>query len=226
LEKFGEKVYSALVENFSQTFFVGGMVRDVLLGREVMDIDIATSAPPEQIIKTLKEWGIEYSDLHKKFGNIIAKQGSSEIEITTLRKDTHTSGRYSQVTFVKTPKADSGRRDFSVNALYLKLNPLKILDFHTGLKDLKGRKLKFIGKPFQRIQEDPLRILRALRFALVLNFRLDNKTYTAIKNNFNLLENLTQSRTQKEIKKITSPQKRKILEEVVNEPKTLDKYFK
>lgn len=226
LEKFGQKVHNLLVENFPQTFFVGGMVRDLLLGRKLKDIDIATGATPDQIISMLKKGTIDYQNPNAKFGSVTARQGSLEVEITTLRKDLRSNSRYPKVKFIKSPKQDSQRRDFSINSLYLRAKDSKILDFHQGLGDLKSRRLKFIGNPKQRIKQDPLRIVRALRFALVLNFKLESKTKLAIKNNFALLQNLTQTKITKEIFKINSAGQRQILKSVLGKPKLLDKYFK
>jgi tRNA nucleotidyltransferase/poly(A) polymerase len=226
LEKFGVKVYSALVENFPQTFFVGGMVRDLLQKKDIVDVDVATSALPEQIITALKKCRIPYDDSYKQFGNIIAKQRNKAVEITTLRKDLKSADRFPKVMYISSPKIDSKRRDFSVNALYLKPKTSELLDFTRGLADIKKRQIKFIGNPAERIKQDPLRIIRALRFALSLNFQLERKTKLAIKNNFKLISYLTKTKLQKEILKIKTPQKRKILEEVINNPKLLDKYFK
>ena len=226
LENFGQKVFSALVENFPQTFFVGGMVRDWLLGKKITDIDIATAARPQEIIGVLETHGIAYSAAHQNFGVIVAKQGGLEVEIATLRKDLQSSSRYPKISFITSPKADSQRRDFSVNALYLRPKTAKILDFHQGLADLGKRQIKFIGKPEVRLKEDPLRLVRALRFCLILDFKLAPAAKNAIKNNFHLLKNLTQSRVEKEINKLGISPKKIILRQVLDNPQALDIYFK
>jgi tRNA nucleotidyltransferase (CCA-adding enzyme) len=225
LEKFGIKVYHTLVENFPQTFFVGGMVRDLLLKRNITDIDIATEAKPDKVAKLLRGAKIQTQENNKKFGSIIAKLGKLEVEITTFRKDLKSKNRYPKVKFITNPKTDSQRRDFTINALYLKQKPFKILDFNQGLPDLKNKIIKFIGKPDARIKEDPLRIIRALRFAKILNFKLDRKTKWEIKNNFSLIKKLTMPRLKKELNKITETNKRNVLKKVINKPKVLDKYF-
>ena len=226
LEKFGVQVYSALVENFPQTFFVGGMVRDLLLKRKITDIDIATEAKPEQMVEELSLAKIAWVDANKKFGSIMAKQGSLQVEITTFRKDLKSQNRYPKVSFLKSPKPDSLRRDFTINSLYLNPKTKAILDFQNGLKDLKLRRIKFIGRPSVKITEDPLRILRALRFALVLNFNLEKNAKQAIKNKFYLVKRLTKTKIEKEINKIKTAHEKNILEKVINSPKLLDKYFK
>lgn len=223
---FGVKVLNLLVENFSQSFFVGGMVRDIILNKNIYDIDIATIAEPTKVIKILKDNNINYIETYKNYGNVTAMEGDLSVEITTFRKDLVGKNRYSEVKYVKTPKEDSKRRDFTINSLYLSLNSGEILDFQKGLTDIKKHQIKFIGLPKTRIKRDPLRIIRALRFALVLNLKLERKTKLSIKNNFILIDNLTKIKIKKEINKIYDIKKRKILEEVINKPKLLDKYFK
>lgn len=202
LEKFGQKISNLLVENFPQTFYVGGMVRDLLLKRKVVDVDIATEALPEQIITLLKKNNVSYEDPHKKYGSVTAKQGSLYAEITTLRKDVYKNSRYPKISFVKQPETDSKRRDFTVNALYLSPKTGIIKDFKKGIADIRRKRLKFIGNPKTSIHQDPLRIVRALRFALLLNFSIETSAKKAIKQNFALLNNLTKSKTQKEILKL------------------------
>lgn len=226
LGKFGGGVYSALVENFSQTFFVGGMVRDLLLKRKVADIDIATEAKPDAVAKILSDADIKIIADNKRFGSIIAKQGNMTIEITSFRQDLKSSGRYPKVVFISNPKIDSQRRDFTINSFYLKAKNEQIFDFHKGSSDLKLKQIKFIGAPAKRISEDPLRIIRALRFALTLNFKLEKKTKIAIKKSFAMVKTLTKTKLEKEINKIKIVKKKNILQKVINSPKLLDKYFK
>jgi tRNA nucleotidyltransferase/poly(A) polymerase len=209
LEQFGDKVYSLLVDNFPQTFYVGGIVRDLLLNKQVTDIDIATSAEPLEITGLLRDKDIVYDSAYINFGVVVAKKGVYKIEIATFRKDLPSKSRYPKISFVKTAKQDSSRRDFTVNALYLSPKAGKILDFHHGLKDLKLQNLKFIGNPEKRIKEDPLRIIRALRFAQILNFQFDAGTKKSIKNNFSLINTLTKSRIKNELEKIRNTKHKK-----------------
>ena len=222
LEKFGVKVYSALVENFPQTFFVGGMVRDLLLHKPVTDIDIATEALPNQVENVLQKAGIEYSGKIKNFGIITAYKNKLAVEIATFRKEVYSASRYPKVRFITSAKKDSPRRDFTVNALYLSLKQAEIHDFQKGLPDLRKCILKFIGSPKKRIQEDPLRIVRALRFAMDLHFKIEKKSLEEIEKNFSSLATLTKSRIEREINKSKN---KKTLSKVINNPQTLDKYF-
>lgn len=224
-EKFGEKIFHILVENFPQTFFVGGTVRDMLLGKKVIDIDIATSAQPKEVTKLLQENEIAYDDSYSNYGIVVAKYKTNTAEIATLRHDLKSSSRYPKVRFIKSPTQDSIRRDFTVNSLYLSLKSGKILDPQKGLSDLKNKLIRFIGNPKKRIQEDPLRIIRALRFALELNFKFENKTFRALNKYFPLIEKLTRTRIQKEINKLNGIKLKKQLQNILDK-KAIDKYFK
>ena len=226
LEKFGVKVYNLLVDTFPQTFFVGGVVRDLLLDNRIFDIDMATSALPDEVVKILSAANIIADLKYKQFGTVIAKQGNTHLEITTLRKDLQAKSRYNKVAFISNQKIDSQRRDFTINSLYLSLKKAEILDFQKGLADIKKKQIKFIGNPVTKINQDPLRIIRALRFALTLNFKLGDKTRKAIINNLDYIQKITKTKTEKEINKITDAKKRKILIKVINNQKLLDKYFK
>jgi len=222
LEKFGEKVFNLLVDNFPQTFYVGGMVRDILLGIKVTDIDIATEATPPQVVKILSNSGIICDDSYSRFGVIVAKSGGLKIEIATFRKDLQSPGRYPKISFVKSVKIDSQRRDFTVNALYLSSKSGKILDFHNGLKDFKLKHLKFIGSPEKRIMEDPLRIIRALRFSKTLGFKPQGRTKNALKKNFYLIKHLTKSRIKNELDKIKNLNFKKNISSEINKQISLD----
>ncbi len=223
LEKFGQKIFNLLVENFPQTFYVGGMVRDLLLNRKVRDIDIATSAVPEKVMEILQSHRIKFDPQYKKLGIVAIPFGGTNLSVTTFRMDYYINSRYPKVTFKANIKQDALRRDFTVNALYLSPKEGKILDYHDGLRDLKAKKIRFIGNPQKRIKEDPLRIIRALRFEQTLNFKLESATKTAIKNNFLLTKILTKSKIKKELGKIKNPKQRKFVQNAVDRQILLDK---
>lgn len=225
-EKFGVKVFSVLVENFSQTFFVGGMVRDLLLNKSVIDIDIATSARPEEVIQILKSNKINYIDAYAKYGAVTAFSGSKKIEITTFRKDIQSTNRYPKVVFCKTYKEDAKRRDFTINSLYLSPKLHLILDPYKGLADINSRTIKFIGNPTNKILQDPLRIIRALRFALVLNFKIEKKSLQEINKHFSEINKLTKTKKENEILKLKNISKQKKLQEIIFGQNSLDNYFK
>lgn len=226
LGNFSQKILNLLVENFQQSFFVGGMVRDLLLNKKVYDVDIATSARPEQVIMVLKKAGINFDSSYQNYGNITAKQGSTKVEITTFRKDGKSKNRYPKIEFITDAYADSKRRDFTINSLYLSTKLKIIYDFQGGINDIINKQVRFIGNPYARITEDPLRILRAIRFCLVLKLNLDKKSKTEIINNFHETKKLTSNKIKKEILKIKKINTRKIFNKIITDEKNLDNYFK
>lgn len=207
-EKFAKKLYNLLVENFPQTYFVGGTVRDILLNKNVTDIDIATKASPNQVMAFLHNNGYLCNDVAIKFGVVVAQKGRFKAEITTFRKELYGNNRYPIVSFVNSINIDAKRRDFTINALYLQAKTNKIFDFYSGLKDIKKQQIKFIGDPKKRIAEDPLRIIRALRFVVQNNFTLDKKNEIAIKKYFYLLKNISKNKIQTEINKMNVKDKK------------------
>ncbi len=179
-------------------FMVGGTSRDLLLGQEPSDFDFVTSATPEQERSFLPDADYSFA----KFGSIKFKEEGKEIDVTTFREE----GEYkdfrhpSYIRFISSPEEDSKRRDFTINALYLD-GEGNVLDFHGGLKDLREKKIRFIGNPDVRIQEDPLRILRAERFAKRLGFTLEEETDKAIKKLRPLLAKLNPLKVKQEMEK-------------------------
>ncbi len=224
LEKFGNKVLNLLVDNFPQSFFVGGTVRDLILEKKITDIDIATSAKPKQVMEILEASGIKYSFEHQNFGVVAAKQGSLNIEITTFRIENYKHNRYPKIKFTNSVLKDSQRRDFTINSLYFKPN-FNIIDYHRGIRDIDNKTIRFIGIPSVRIKQDSLRIIRALRFSAGLNFQIETKSLNAIKQNFNLIDKLTQSKLKFELAKIKNKLVYKKILKILNNKNLLDKYF-
>jgi poly(A) polymerase len=144
--------------------FVGGAVRDTLLGIDVSDVDIATRHEPEEVVRRLKAAGIKVVPTGLKHGTVTAVLESGPVEVTTLRRDVETDGRHAVVAFTDDWRADAARRDFTINALYADLLTGEIFDYFGGKADLDARRVRFIGDPLQRIAEDHLRILRFFRF--------------------------------------------------------------
>ena len=143
--------------------FVGGAVRDTLLGLEVADIDAATVHKPAETMALLKAASIKVIPTGLKHGTVTAVQGGQTIEITTLRIDTETDGRHAEVAFTTDWLEDAKRRDFTFNALYTAPDG-SLFDPFEGLIDLKAGTVRFIGDAGERIEEDALRILRFFRF--------------------------------------------------------------
>jgi poly(A) polymerase len=144
--------------------YVGGAVRDTLLGIAVHDIDIATTLMPQDVIDRLKSAGIRCIPTGIEHGTVTALLSESTIEITTLRRDVTTDGRRATVAFSTDWHEDAARRDFTINALYADSATREIFDYFGGLEDLRGRRVRFIGDAHERIREDHLRILRYFRF--------------------------------------------------------------
>ena len=143
--------------------FVGGCVRNALLGVAVDDIDVATPLLPNEVMARLSTDGIRVIATGIAHGTVTAVVGAQHYEITTLRRDDSTDGRHAHVSFSTDWALDAARRDFTMNALYADAAGT-IYDYHEGLADLKAGRIRFIGEPRARIREDYLRILRLFRF--------------------------------------------------------------
>ena len=158
------KLLEALGAAAGETRFVGGCVRDTLLGLEVSDVDLATTIPPEEVIARLEKARIKAVPTGLAHGTITAVSGGAPVEVTTLRRDVSTDGRRATVAFTEDWREDAARRDFTINALSADPASGEVFDYFGGLADLDARKVRFIGAPLQRIAEDHLRILRFFRF--------------------------------------------------------------
>jgi len=144
--------------------FVGGAVRDLLLGERPGDLDLATTLQPDEVVRRLEAAGIKAVPTGIEHGTVTAVSSGTVIEVTTLRSDVSTDGRRATVAFTDDWAQDAGRRDFTINALYADPYSGELFDYFGGLADLKSRCVRFIGEPLQRIAEDHLRILRYFRF--------------------------------------------------------------
>jgi poly(A) polymerase len=160
-----------------ESYLVGGGVRDLLLGEQPKDFDIATDATPEQVKSTFRNCrivGRRFRIAHVFFGREI-------IEVSTFRahhgnKKSSDQGMVLRDNVFGSIEEDAARRDFTINALYYNINDFSVLDFVGGLEDIKTRTLRLIGKPEERYSEDPVRMLRAVRLAVKLNLNIEEKT--------------------------------------------------
>ncbi len=146
------------------TRYVGGAVRDTLLGIEVKDIDLATTIEPRKVMRLLESTGIRVIPTGIDHGTVTALLIEGPVEITTLRHDVSTDGRRATVAFAQNWQDDAARRDFTINALYSDPISGELFDYFGGLADLAARRVRFIGNAEERIGEDHLRILRYFRF--------------------------------------------------------------
>lgn len=195
-------------------YLAGGCVRDMLLKKDPYDYDIATSARPEEIEKLLKKT----IPIGKRFGVILAIENGHHFEIATFRSDSgYSDGRRPDAVYFTSPKKDALRRDFTINGMFL--NPLKneFLDFVGGQEDFQNGILRFIGNPFQRIAEDKLRILRAIRFKNRLGFKYAKETQEALQKDALLIREVSQERIGEELNKILQhPTRIKALEDLID----------
>lgn len=186
--------------------FVGGCVRNTLLGAPVDDIDLATPLVPDAVEEALAQAGIRSVATGKAHGTLTAVIDGVPFEITSLRKDVETDGRRAVVAFTEDWTEDAQRRDFTLNALYADQAGHVFDPTGQGLEDLKARRLRFIGEAQDRISEDYLRILRYFRFVAyyVAEAPLDNAALTACRDGRKGLKGLSAERVWKEIKKLLS----------------------
>lgn len=158
------RVLDALGADEGLTRYVGGAVRDELIGLPVSDVDLATRIRPDEVIRRLEAAGIKAVPTGIEHGTVTAVSDGHPFEVTTLRHDVSTDGRRATVAFTDDWQADAARRDFTINALLADATTGDIFDYFGGLADLADRRVRFIGAPLQRIAEDHLRILRFFRF--------------------------------------------------------------
>lgn len=192
-------VIKALSADGGTARYVGGCVRDAVLGRPVRDLDIATDSTPQKVISLLEAAGLKAIPTGIEHGTITAVAGGRPFEITTLRVDVETFGRHAAVAFTDDWKQDAQRRDFTLNALFCDPDG-RVYDPVGGIKDLKAGHVRFIGDARKRIEEDALRILRFFRFhAWFGQGELDNKGLQACVEAKRQLANLSVERVRSEI---------------------------
>lgn len=197
MEKVIKKVLEKLAEQGFESYIVGGYVRDNLLGISSFDVDICTPALPK--------------DIHRIFNITPNKYGGSNliinkynIDITTFRKEENYQNRRPQtVNYITDLEMDLQRRDFTINAICMDKDG-NIIDKLNGVEDLNNRLIKMIGNPDERLQEDPLRILRTIRFATTLNFQIDEHLKKSLAKHVSLVKNLSKTRIKEEFVKILS----------------------
>jgi poly(A) polymerase len=184
---------------------VGGPVRDAILGRLGNDLDFTTNARPADSKKILKKWADAIWDTGAAFGTIAAKVGDLTIEVTTYRSESYDpDSRKPDVDFGDSIEGDLLRRDFTVNAMALELTttPPTFIDLHDGINDLARKVLRTPGKATDSFSDDPLRMMRAARFAAQLNFEIDSEVATAMKDMAGRISIISAERVRDEFTKI------------------------
>jgi len=182
-----------------QALLAGGCVRDLLLGRTPKDYDVATNARPEQILRIFRRT----LKVGVQFGVVMVGDAGPWIEVATFRSDLgYSDGRHPDAVTYGTAEQDALRRDFTINGLFLDPLENRIIDFVGGQADLQRRIVRAIGDARERFAEDHLRILRAVRFAATLNFRIEPATWRAAIENGHLLVRVSRERILEELQRI------------------------
>ena len=196
------KILKKLNNSGHETYLVGGCIRDILLGHKPKDFDIATSATPEQIHKLFKRSRI----IGRRFKLVhIMFSARKFIEVATFRAgkvQTSNDGLVLRDNYYGTLEDDVFRRDFTVNGLYYDIKKSEVIDYVGGLDDLKALKIKMIGDPSERFEEDPVRMIRAVRFQAKLNANIESQLIEAIQTNSQLLAKIPPARLYEEVIKL------------------------
>ena len=183
-------------------FWVGGCVRDFLLGREPQDFDIATDARPEQVEKLFRKT----IPVGKKFGVMVVVENGQQFQVATFRAEAdYRDGRHPEKVVFANAEADALRRDFTVNGLFYDPLTQKTHDWVGGEKDLRAKIIRTIGSPEERFGEDHLRMLRAVRFAAQLGFEIGPETLAAIKSHASKIKAISAERIRDELLKLFRP---------------------
>ncbi len=215
-------VLQEVAELFSVAGFevdlVGGSVRDAILGRELVDLDFATDARPEQMLAFLRGWADAVWDIGARFGTVGARSGDLQLEFTTYRADAYAAdSRKPEVSYGADLLSDLGRRDFTVNAMAVRLRDGQFIDPFDGLLDLAVKRLRTPGSPQDSFSDDPLRMLRAARFASQLGMTVDSQATAAMADMAERIDVVSAERIRDElVKLILSPDPRPGLQLLVD----------
>lgn len=205
MERTAIKIVKAFQKSGFEAYFAGGSVRDLLMGNDPTDYDIATSATPDEIEKVVDEIHLESKTIPigKQFGVILGIVNGYNFEIATFRSDSsYSDGRRPDAVLFTSAKEDAYRRDFTINGMFYDPVKKEVLDFVKGQDDIKNKKIRFIGEAHERIKEDHLRILRAVRFKNNFEFEYGARTKKAIEELHHLIGNISKERAQDELTKI------------------------
>lgn len=198
MDKIIKTVLSKIEENGFEAYIVGGYVRDLYLGIKTTDIDISTNALPKDLIKIFKSGVLS----PESYGSFRIKKNGYQFDITTYRKESnYVNRRPTNVEYINNLLEDLQRRDFTINSLCMNKRG-EIIDLLEGIQDIEKRQIRMIGSAKDKLKEDPLRILRALRFSIVLDFKIADDTLKWIKKYNKLITTLSYERKKEELEKI------------------------
>ncbi len=193
-------ICDTLAREGHEAFLVGGCVRDLLLGRDPTDYDVATNATPPQVLRLFPD----SLTVGAEFGVVLVCRDSSKVEVATFRHDVgYSDGRHpDQVVFALTAEQDVSRRDFTINGLLLRHTTNEVLDYVGGRADLEAGIIRAIGDPERRFREDKLRMLRAVRFAARFGYTIEPKTFEAIRAHASEIHSVSAERIHEELSKL------------------------
>ena len=199
MEETARAIAARLREHNHIAFFAGGCVRDMVRKFPPKDIDIATDARPEEVQKLFPR---TYA-VGAHFGVIVVLENGFQFEVATFRSDdVYLDGRRPSEVHFSSPEEDARRRDFTINGMFFDPAKNEVIDFVGGRDDLKAKLIRAIGDPAQRFAEDRLRMLRAIRFAAVLEFEIENETWNALQQNSASINEISAERIRDELVRI------------------------
>ncbi|MGN1378916.1 MAG: hypothetical protein ACI4XR_00735 [Bacilli bacterium] len=199
MDKIIKNILKKIENEGYEAYIVGGFVRDNILKKQSYDVDICTNAKPKDLLYIFK-----VKQRSNNYGGVNFKIKKFNIDITTYRKEKKYDKRHPvEIEYINNLFDDIKRRDFTINAICLDKND-KIIDILNGQNDIKEKLIRSIGSANEKFNEDPLRMLRAIRFATILDFNIEKNTFEAIKNNSNLISTLSGIRIKEELTKILS----------------------
>src|SRR6202171_1270322 len=205
MEEAARRIAARLRESGHVAYFAGGCVRDLVRGLAPKDFDVATDAPPEVVQKIFPH---TYA-VGAKFGVIVVVENGTNFEVATFRSDdAYVNGRRPVSVHFSSPEEDAKRRDFTINGMFLDPVANEVIDFVGGRADVEARLVRAIGDPAQRFTEDRLRMLRAVRFAPALDYKIDNQTWDALVANAASINEISAERIREELVRIFLSPKR------------------
>ena len=197
MDRIIRNVLKTLVDNHYEAYLVGGYVRDYLIGIKSYDVDICTNALPKDLHRIFPN-----NSNSNTYGGFNLKIKNYNIDITTYRRELKYNNRKPiEIEYLNNLEEDIIRRDFTINSVCMDLNE-KIIDLVDGVKDINNHKIRMLGNIKERLEEDPLRILRAIRFSSILSFDIDEDLDREIMSNYKLVNTLSNTRIKEEINKI------------------------
>lgn len=212
-----ERIHKIFSNEGFNIMIAGGAARDIILGRNYNDIDFATDATPDDMVRIAKKNGIKIVPTGIDHGTVTFVIDHETYEVTTLRVDKNCDGRHAEVEFCTSYEEDAKRRDFTINAMFIDINN-NIIDYVGGIDDCRNNIIRFVGNPKERIEEDYLRVIRAFRFKAVLGFDFEEDTAKALSEDHTEgMSNISAERYWVEFKKILRSNSA-VIKDIIDQP--------